>query len=831
MDFEKLSIGIGAKLDNVTKIQSDLQAELNNIAKNLSIQVPKIEFSNIANSVKDIQKQLDTIKNTNIKVNTDIGKIDYLKSQNDLINNFGKQSGLSCSKEFNKTFKQGIIDSFNSGDIDKILSDSLKINSNLNDKINKTMSKEATKDLLRQYEGFINEIKGMKISLNNIEFDKSELQKIKDGIRGTLSIDNIKGIGIDRVMDEITDKARKFGFTLDGVIQDKTLQLSQIISQYKDLKKNGISSGISEEDETGTIQKVTMAYMDLIEALEKLEKEKLNTNNIIDNSGIEKVQQQAETIKQLTDGMTTNGKSDVFTIRPDGTKELLKTTEKLNDAYGNSVTITEKLNSKIVTVSENEKTRLKTVEQLANMQNSLNNSTNLRTNILNGDELKNSTNYISELQNKLNSINTDTSEAEIKELENAIKNLSKSDDQLVSLQKKISDFQNSLTNMKTKYGDLVGNKDSVNELKNYQNALENLKKIQSEMASGKAFTGNELKVAYNEATNSVKQLENAIKNSSSAMNIINREAQSFKDSMAKAFQNAGLYVSAYDGIRMFTNGIKEGITTVTEIDTKMRDLKRVADDAPTTALNDFPSKANEMAISLGQTTENAIEATTVWKQLGETWTNSSEILSKNSMTLSNVGDLSAKDSTDALVSSIKAFRMEASDTTKVVDSYNEMGNRFALTTGQIAEGMRIAGATLATAKNDFYQSQAMIGAGTEVMRDSNEVANGVKTISMNLQELKTNKKGDTFLKLQKELKNVADVDLTGFNGELRSTFDILVDLSKKWNDGSLTDIEKMGLMQDIAGKNRVTICSVRTEMCVGHNTYMQVNPKALHHNI
>lgn len=714
MDFEKLSIGIGAKLDNVTKIQTDLQAELNNIAKNLSIQVPKIEFSNIANSVKDIQKQLDTIKNTNIKVNTDIGKIDYLKSQNDLINNFGKQSGLSCSKEFNKAFKQGIINSFNSGDIDKILSDSLKINSNLNDKINKTMSKEATKDLLRQYEGFINEIKGMKISLNNIEFDKSELQKIKDDIRGTLSIDNVKGIGIDRVMDEITDKAQKFGFTLDGVIQDKTLQLSQIISQYKDLKKNGISSGISEEDETGTIQKVTMAYMDLIEALEKLEKEKLNTNNIIDNSGIEKVQQQAETIKQLTDGMTTNGKSDVFTIRPDGTKELLKTTEKLNDAYGNSVTITEKLNSKIVTVSENEKTRLKTVEQLTNMQNSLNNSTNLRTNILNGDELKNSTNYISELQNKLNSINTDSSEAEIKELENAIKNLSKSDSQLVNLQKRIADFENSLTNMKTKYGDLVGNKDSINELKNYQNALENLKKIQSEMASGKAFTGNELKVAYNEATNSVKQLENAIKNSSSAMNIINREAQSFKDSMAKAFQNAGLYVSAYDGIRMFTNGIREGITAVTEIDTKMRDLKRVADDAPTTALNDFPSKANEMAISLGQTTENAIEATTVWKQLGETWTNSSEILSKNSMTLSNVGDLSAKDSTDALVSSIKAFRMEASDTTKVVDSYNEMGNRFALTTGQIAEGMRIAGATLATAKNDFYQSQAMIGAGTEV---------------------------------------------------------------------------------------------------------------------
>ena len=67
MDFEKMSVGIGAKLDNVTKIQSDIQSELNNIAKNLSIQIPKVEFSDLDKSIKNIQKQLDTIKNTNIK--------------------------------------------------------------------------------------------------------------------------------------------------------------------------------------------------------------------------------------------------------------------------------------------------------------------------------------------------------------------------------------------------------------------------------------------------------------------------------------------------------------------------------------------------------------------------------------------------------------------------------------------------------------------------------------------------------------------------------------------------------------------------------------------
>lgn len=838
MDFGNLSIGIGAKLDNVAKIQADLQAELNNIGKNLSIDVPKIEFSNITESVKQVQKQLDVLKNTDIKINANINNTDYSKIQNDLINNFGKQSGLSCSKEFNKAFKQGIINNFNSGDIDKILSDALKINSNINDSINKSMSKDVTKDLLNQYQGFINEIKGIKISLSNIEFDNSELKKIKDGIRGTLSIDNVKGIGIDRVMDEITDKANKFGFTLDGVIQDKVLQLSEIISQYKELKKNGISSGISTEDEEGSIQKVTMAYMDMIEALEKLEKTKINSNNIIDNSDIDKTEQSLKNIKDITNNMDFSNKGNIVKIDENGISNVVKTTEKYTDALGKTVTINNKLNETIVNTTENEKNRLKVAEQLNSLQNSLNNSLGLRKSILNTDELNNSTKYISDLQNKLNGINTDISQnnirglsEKIKELENSINGLNKSDSQLVSVQKYIKDLENKANNIKIRFGeDLFNNKDVISEVKQYESELDKLKKIESELASGKNISPEVFKSSINSAVASVKNLETAIKGSSNAMKIVNKEAQSFKDSIVKAFQNSGLYMSAYDGIRMFTNGLKEGIGTVTEIDTKMRDLKRVADDATNLQISNFPKQANEMAISLGQTTENAIEATTVWKQLGETWNDSSNILSKNSMTLSNVGDLSAKDSTDALVSSIKAFRMEASDTTKVVDSYNEMGNRFALTTGQIAEGMRIAGATLATAKNDFYQSQALIGTGTEVMRDSNEVANGIKTISMNLQELKT-KKGETFLKLQKELKNVADVDLTGFNGELRSTFDILVDLSKKWNDGSLTDIEKMGLMQDVAGKNRVTICSVRTEMCVGHNTYMQVNPKALHHNI
>ncbi|HBA03771.1 MAG TPA: phage tail tape measure protein [Clostridium sp.] len=187
----------------------------------------------------------------------------------------------------------------------------------------------------------------------------------------------------------------------------------------------------------------------------------------------------------------------------------------------------------------------------------------------------------------------------------------------------------------------------------------------------------------------------------------------------------GVYFTAYQGVMLGVNALKDAVETVTSIDTKMRDLRRVTDDATNEQLNNFPIQANQMAIALGQTTENAIQATTVWKQLGYSWKDATEYLSKESMILSNVGDMTAEDSTNALVSTLKAFKLEAKDTTTVVDSLNEAGNRFAIKTGELAEGLRVGGASLAIANNSLQQSEALIITGTEVLRDSNEVSNGL----------------------------------------------------------------------------------------------------------
>jgi TP901 family phage tail tape measure protein len=432
--------------------------------------------------------------------------------------------------------------------------------------------------------------------------------------------------------------------------------------------------------------------------------------------------------------------------------------------------------------------------KINNLKNSL--QTKLTTSKSNGFI---DTSTIAELQNKLNSINTNTPEKEIKELESAIKNLASSDSNIVRVQNALSKFSTSYDNIKNKLkdGSLIADDQTEAKLKEYESELRKLKQLQNELQGGKAFSGSKITSELNGITNASRQLNNTLESNM-------HTSESFGTRIKDALGNMGVYFTAYQGVMLGVNALKDAVETVTSIDTKMRDLRRVTDDATSETLNNFPKQANEMAISLGQTTENAIQATTVWKQLGYTWEEATQYLSKESMILSNVGDMSAEDSTNALVSTLKAFKLEAKDTTSVVDSLNEAGNRFAIKTGELAEGLRVGGASLAIANNSLEQSEALIITGTEVLRDSNEVANGLKTIAMRLDQVKT-AKGDTFYKLQSDLKNLAGTELTDANGNLRSTYDIILDLSKVWD--SLSDMNQAKLLDEIAGKNQSKVLS------------------------
>lgn len=283
------------------------------------------------------------------------------------------------------------------------------------------------------------------------------------------------------------------------------------------------------------------------------------------------------------------------------------------------------------------------------------------------------------------------------------------------------------------------------------------------------------------------------------------ELQGFGDSLKSVTANLGLFFTSGMLLRSVFNEFKTGLTDIKNLDDALRDLKRVADDVSDSTLNNFINKANSMAIALGSSTEGVINATTTFKQLGYSFEEASNYMAKNSIILSNVGDMSTEDSANAIVSILKGFKMEASQTTQVVDMLNEAGNRFAITTGQLAEGLRIGSASLAIANNDLAQSSALITAGTEVLRNPDQVANGLKTISMRLRGISQD--GEELVPNMQELvKSLSGVDITDKQtGNIRSTFDILNDIGKVWDD--LGDKERALLTEEIAGKNRANVLS------------------------
>ena len=71
------------------------------------------------------------------------------------------------------------------------------------------------------------------------------------------------------------------------------------------------------------------------------------------------------------------------------------------------------------------------------------------------------------------------------------------------------------------------------------------------------------------------------------------------------------------------------------------------------------------------------------------------------------------------------------EVSRVIDTINESGNRFALSSSDLAEMLRIGSASMSIAGNDLEQTSAVMIGAFEILQDSSKVANGLRTISIN----------------------------------------------------------------------------------------------------
>lgn len=201
-----------------------------------------------------------------------------------------------------------------------------------------------------------------------------------------------------------------------------------------------------------------------------------------------------------------------------------------------------------------------------------------------------------------------------------------------------------------------------------------------------------------------------------------KNVQSFTDILKNNVGKVLQWVSATTLLFRALRLLKSALSTIVDLDTAMVDLRKVTNETED-AYKSFYQGANDTAKALGVTTKEIISQTAEWARLGYTMQEAAT-LAKNSAIFTAISPgMNISTATDGMVSIIKAFDdIDIDDTLDgIISKINEVGNKFAVSNGDIVEVMTRSSAAMAAANNTFEETVALATAAIEITRDAASV--------------------------------------------------------------------------------------------------------------
>lgn len=291
--------------------------------------------------------------------------------------------------------------------------------------------------------------------------------------------------------------------------------------------------------------------------------------------------------------------------------------------------------------------------------------------------------------------------------------------------------------------------------------------------------------------------------------------KSFGDQIKQAFQNFSAFFSASFWIYQVIDSIKQMVPNVIALNTAMVELRKVTDGTEN-QFNTFLKNAKGNAVKLGSTVTDLVNATSAFSRLGY-FLDESEELGRVATIYANVGDDidNIDQATTSLISTMKGFGLEAGDAINIVDKFNEVGNKFAISSGGIGDALQRSAAAFAAANNTIDESIALVVAANNVIQDPDTVGTMWKTVTMRIRGAKTELEeagleteymAESTASLRDAIKGLTNVDgLGGFDimkdeKTFKSTYDIILGIGEVWE--KMSDIDQAALLELVAGKRQ-----------------------------
>lgn len=254
-------------------------------------------------------------------------------------------------------------------------------------------------------------------------------------------------------------------------------------------------------------------------------------------------------------------------------------------------------------------------------------------------------------------------------------------------------------------------------------------------------------------------------------------------------------------IGAFTGAVAEAGKTVKEFDDTIVDLRKVS-DLEGKALDDYTKKLGELGETVARSRTEMTQNATIFKQAGYS-DDDAATLARVASLYQNVADseVSAQEAGQFIVSQLKAYGLAASDAASIVDKLNAVSNNYSVSNSDLAIGLTKSAAALQTLGNTQDEVMGLLTAGTEQLTgQASKVGKGLQTIGINIAQVATEAEELSY-EVGNTTKTISLLDEA--TGDMRSTFDVLSDIAKDWDN--MTDAQQTAISNALAGKTRFDV--------------------------
>ena len=329
--------------------------------------------------------------------------------------------------------------------------------------------------------------------------------------------------------------------------------------------------------------------------------------------------------------------------------------------------------------------------------------------------------------------------------------------------------------------------------------------IENSVISGKKLSTNEL----NKYTSLFAQLKMSARQAG-------LEGKTMSERFRDGLEKFGGWSVVTTVLTKVVHVIKDVTNNVVELDSAMTELKKVTDLTDNT-YSQFMNTAAQQAKEVGATVSDTINATADFARLGYTLDESTQ-LSKAALVYKNVGDGidDISEASESIISTMKAFDVEADKSMSIIDKFNEVGNNYAISSQGVGVALQKSAAALAEGGNSLDESIGLATGMNSVVQNPEVVGTALKSLSMYLRAAKveaedagesTEDMANSVSELRSDILALTNqkVDIMADDTTFKSTYQIVKELSKEWDN--ITDIDKATILKEIGGKRNANAVS------------------------